>query len=168
MPIRRQPPLRPADLSLMQQVDPRAATLARMRGKLAAPSQASLRAEARREAGRRRAALGWGWKLAIAAALIATNVAWFGGGSDLLARARTRHAPALPPPAAALSLDDQALFWAYALYDFDKLREKFGVPAAAVIDANEARRRLAALLPKVDAGTRLAIEAYHPLKGGRG
>lgn len=43
---------------------------------------------------------------------------------------------------AGLSLDDRARFWAYAAFDAQRLRERFPVPASALIDPVDARHHL--------------------------
>jgi hypothetical protein len=57
---------------------------------------------------------------------------------------RTLTSPLAPP--AGLSLDDRARFWAYAAFDAHGLRERFPVPASALIDPVDAQHHLADIL----------------------
>jgi hypothetical protein len=142
----------------------RDAVLARMRGKLASPSRDLQAAGERRESRKVRRAWGWTWKLYLVGAIIALNGAYFGLREQAAGQAPQKRAPVLPG-AAALSLEKQALFWTYALYDFDKLRATFGAPSGAVVDARIALRKLEELRPRVDAETRLIIDSYRPARG---
>ena len=145
----------------------RHAMLERMLGKLAGQS-ADLLA---REDGRRKIVLkkrfAWGWRIGLAALFLAANAVLVATYKPDPASAKAAaKAPSLAPP-KALSLDEQALYWAYALYDFDRLVAKFGAPPKAVVSAQEARANLERLLPRVGARTRFAIEQYLPRTGGR-
>ena len=143
----------------------RQAMLERMRGKLAGSSRdAAARAEGRRKAvSRKRRA--WGWRLGLGALVLAAN-AWLvvGHGEEGARAAQVRQAPVVPAP-KGLAPNDQALYWTYALYDYGRLQRRFGAPAGAVLDAAEAKRQLALLLPRVDAPTRFQIDRYLPRKG---
>jgi hypothetical protein len=70
--------------------------------------------------------------------------------------------PTLSEPAAYLDPNRQALYWAYALYDNDKLTSEFGVPPRTIVDFGMARAKLLELMPKLDAKTRVAIGRYLP------
>ena len=74
----------------------RDAVLARMRGKLAAPSMDLQAAGERREARKVRRAWGWTWKLYLVAAIIVVNAAYFGLREQAAGQAPLRRAPALP------------------------------------------------------------------------
>lgn len=108
----------------------------------------------------------WAGRLLIALSLVAGNGAYLALRHEAKVRQVARHLPKLPVPAANLSTDRQALYWAYALYDFDKLTSEFGVPKGTLVDFGAARAKLDALLPLVDAPTRLAIERYLPKPKG--
>jgi hypothetical protein len=49
-------------------------------------------------------------------------------------------------PPAGTSVDDQARFWAYILYDMGKLKTRFQVPTGIVINKTAARKNLDILL----------------------
>ncbi len=77
--------------------------------------------------------------------------------------------PPLAPP-AGLSLDDRARFWAFAAFDSQKLRQKFKVPASAMIDAVDAQHHLEDLLTQ-DLGAQARAEVMElkqpPIKARR-
>jgi hypothetical protein len=102
----------------------------------------------------------------VALVLAVNAVLVIGKGESAVSVAKVRRAPAVQAP-ASLSPNDQALYWTYALYDFGRLQKRFGAPSHAVLDAVEAKRQLALLLPKVDAPTRFQIDRYLPRKGPR-
>jgi hypothetical protein len=104
----------------------------------------------------------WAGRLLIALSLVAGNGAYLYLRHETKVRQAARHVPKLPVPSAKLPPERQALYWAYALYDFDRLTAEFGVPKGTVVDFAAARAGLTALLPRVDAPTRLAIERYLP------
>lgn len=143
----------------------RQAMLERMRGKLAGRSRDTVDRRSGRKAARK-GALAWGWRLCLAALFLGANAFIVSGFKDDIRQAvsKARTAPEVRHP-RSLAVNEQALYWAYALYDFDKLKKRFGAPAHAVVDAAEARRQLALLLPRVDARTRFQIDRYLPRRG---
>lgn len=142
------------------------AMLERMRGKLAGRSPEAADPAGGRRKGARRSAPAWGWRLGLAALFLAANAFLVTGFEDDIRQAagKAKQAPEVRNP-KSLAVNEQALYWAYALYDFDKLKQRFGAPAHAVVDAAEAKRQLARLLPKVDARTRFQIDRYLPRRG---
>lgn len=146
----------------------RQAVIERMRGKLAGQSaDLAARDQIRRKAVLKRR-FAWGWRTGLAVLFLAANaILVVKYRPELSSAARpARQAPALSPP-ATLSLDEQALYWTYALYDFDRLVAKFGAPPKAVVSAGDAKANLERLLPRVGSRTRFAIEQYRPRAGGR-
>lgn len=141
---------------------PREAMLSRMREKLASPSLAPTPGDVRKVAVRRERAFGWAWKVWLAVLAVGVNAFLFAFRDQLKAEVKEKRAPSLPVLATSLPLEKQALYWAYALYDYEKLKKEFGAPKSAVIDANHARRKLAEILPKVDRRTRFTITSYRP------
>jgi predicted membrane-bound mannosyltransferase len=139
--------------------------LERMRGKLAGQSADLMAQEDNRRKVVRKRRFAWGWRTGLAALFLAANavlVMKYAPEADAMVKA-VRKAPALSP-SKSLSLDDQALFWTYALYDYGRLVKRFGAPAKAVVSAQEAKAELARLLPKVGARTRFDIGQYLPKK----
>lgn len=153
-------------MPLMQKKEDREAMLSRMRDKLAAPSQAVSTKQARRVARKRLSVWTWASRVAVVGSIIAANAFLYGFRDEIIEQVKPRHAPALPKLSASLTKDKQALFWTYALFDFDKLKQTFGAPRGAVVDAGAARRHLSELRPQVSPGTRLVIDSYLP-RGAR-
>lgn len=144
----------------------RQAALERMRGKLAAgsPTAPPVLSEGRRRVIRRNnlAWFAWGWRMALVALFLGANAYLvFNHEPEIAARAKVRKAPAVKMP-ETLSENDQALYWTYALYDFDRLVTTYGAPKGAVVAAPVAKAHLARLLPKVDKRTRFTIQRYLP------
>ncbi|HKP97601.1 MAG TPA: hypothetical protein VJ385_17795 [Fibrobacteria bacterium] len=153
-------------LSLIQVNDDREAMLLKMRGKLAGLSEVHVQATERRRVAVRKSAFGWGWRIGAAAVLVLGNILYFSPGASIAAKAPEKRAPTLPHPSASLGVNDQALYWTYALYDFDMLKTRYGVPKQTVINAAVAAQMLRELLPKVDARTRFTIDRYAAQAGG--
>jgi hypothetical protein len=147
-------------LSLIQANDGREAMLLKMRGRLAGLSEVHVQATQKRRVAVRKSAFGWGWRIGVAAILMLANILYFAPGTEGTAKARAKHAPVLPKPSPALDVNEQALYWAFAMYDFDQLQAKFGVTKMTVVNTAEAAEHLRALLPKVDERTRSLIAQY--------
>src|SRR4051812_1820779 len=114
-------------LSLLQANPSREVMLEKMRNKLASkPSTAQIHSDLKREK-RRSAATTWTVRALILLALAAVNYLFLGNGDLLASKLRKPSVPRLPAPALALSADDQALYYAYALYDYQRLEERFKV-----------------------------------------
>lgn len=150
------------DLSLLQNSDKRKETLARMRVKLAGPSQSELRTVRSWKQAKQENRASWGWKLGLGAAAVAVNLFLFVFKDSITIRLKPKRAPVLSSAPATLSFDDQALYLTYALYDFDRLQERFGAPKKTVVDAGAVRASLEALLPKVGRPTLAIIDKYRP------
>jgi hypothetical protein len=164
-PMNPKPNLNAYGMPLVQGADAaRQATLERMRGKLAGQSQDILLRERKRISARRGKAFGWAWRIALCAAFLGANASLIDFKREAPAAKAAKRAPAVERP-KGLSANEEALYWTYALYDFDRLRSRFGAPGNAVVDARVAKSRLAELLPKADRETRNAILKYLP-KGG--
>ncbi len=144
----------------------RNAVLERMRSKLAGQSADLLVQEESRRKVVLKNRFAWSWRTGLAALFLAANavlVMKYAPEADSAMKA-IRKAPSLSP-SKSLSVDDQALYWTYALYDYGRLVKQFGAPAKAVVSAQEAKAKLAQLLPKVDPRTRFAIAQYLPKQG---
>jgi hypothetical protein len=148
------------NLSLIRQQEQRQAVLEKMRGKLAGRSQDAAQAVERKRASARGNIPAWGWKIALAVALMAGAMAMKPGKTRKAAIAPAKTALVLAGPSAKMGLNDQALYWTYALYDFDRLKVSYGIPKNAIVDAGLAAEKLRALRPKVDAKTRFIIDGY--------
>jgi hypothetical protein len=152
-------------LSLIQVRDDKEAMLSKMRGKLAGASEVQVQAAERRRARARSSVLSWGWKIALSVTFVTGNVIWWTTRPEGSIIAPRKHATVLPSPAENLSLNEKALYWAYALYDFDQLKARYGVGKETIVDARVAAANLKSLLPKVDAKTRFLIDRYMPVPG---
>ena len=154
-------------LSLIQPNDGRELLLEKMREKLAGSSMVHLAAAEKRRVAVRKSTLSWGWKIGIASVVALINVIWIVSRSDDTSiKTAAKHARTLPAPLAVWSLEDQAYYWAYALYDYGQLQSRFNIPGHTVINAKVARTGLDELLPKVDLPTRTAIEHMMSPQGG--
>lgn len=140
--------------------------LNKMRGKLAAfapPRQTAAEQGPRQVRRRRHGRLPvWVWAGIV---LLVAAVNWFliDRKETLLAHVGVSGIPALPDPSRGLGVDEKALYYAYALYDFGKLREKFQVSQHFAIDQAKARQRLQELVPKVSTATLGEISKYAPM-----
>ena len=146
----------------MQRPNEQSIMLARMRGKLAGGSADQAKAEDNFRNGKHKLELGWGWIFVMLALFITANILGFSYDPVETKINKVNASWRLAPPAPTLTENDQALYWTYALYDFDKLMESFKTPKNAIIDARAAKVKLAALLPKVDRKTRFIIDGYGP------
>ena len=151
------------DLSLLQKDPSREALLNKMREKLAGTSVDLQQKQQRLKQVRDRRSRAWIWKFSLAALLIAANVLFYTQKERLIGRLGFEGVPALPRPKASLSPDTQALYWAYALYDFGKLQSRFGVANHFAINAVAARKALQELHPRVSMATLGEISAYGPI-----
>jgi hypothetical protein len=129
--------------NLMQRREDRR-TLEKMRRKLATSGTMSKKGDLPHH-GKKRSLRIWPFAVGAALLLIALN---FGLGTKQAQKALGANAPAanalkLPPD---LALDEQARFWAYAVYDVPKLRIRFRIPKGIVVDNKAARIQLEQIL----------------------
>lgn len=167
------------DVSLIQR-DPardardREAMLSKMRGKLAgfAPPRPAAMEQAPRQVRRQGGILSlpargrpgrWGVWVGLALLAAAANWLLIERKDTLMAKVGISGIPSLPEPGRALGADDKALYYAYALYDFAKLRERFQVTQHFVIDQAKARKRLQDLVPQISTATLGEISRYAPI-----
>jgi hypothetical protein len=150
-------------LSLLQQNPSRELLLEKMRSKLATtPAAAMVRTEHKKEA-RQRSGKTWTTRGLILAGIVAIN--YFAiGNKDLIASKISRRAVAsLPVPSDNLSTDEQAMYYVFALYDYPRLKETYGVKGFFAIDQAYARRQLDDLLPDVSPKALGEISKYMPV-----
>jgi len=150
-------------LSLFQPDDRREIVLSRMRQKLAGVSGQTAERNMRHRLAHRNRMLAWGWKGVLAALLIVANVIFLGKRDSNLFTLGVQGIPYLPSPAAALGADEKARYWAYALYDYDKLKARFGMDNRYAVNQAEAKKRLQDLLPSVGMETLGEISGYAPV-----
>lgn len=140
--------------------------LQKMRSKLVTSGQTNLKLQAPPKSGKSTIRI---WPLVVAAilALAGLNYALFAHSDQVLkamgADKGVSAKLALPP---GLSLDDQARFWAYSVYDVNKLRGEFKVPKGVAVNLKECRLKLDLILAEnLGPEVRAEINAYqvaHP------
>jgi hypothetical protein len=150
-------------LSLLQTNPSREVMLEKMRNKLASkPSSAQVQIEHKRDKGRR-AATTWTIRALVLLALAAVNYLLIGNGELIAAKLSKPAVPRLPAPALTASADERALYYAYALYDSPKLKERYGVSGFYAVDQADAKRKLEALLPEISPRALGTISGYTPV-----
>ena len=140
-------------------------TLAKMRSKLATSGQVAAKLDVPVPKQKRGVRI-WPFVLALGVVLVGMNFAVRTQHDRMSAAALgTKGSVRLAPPAGT-SLDEQARFWLYATYDFDKLKLRFKLPKGVVLDKVNARQNLDHLLAEdLGADIRNEIFAYqqaHP------
>lgn len=160
------------DVSLIQR-DPardarnREAMLNKMRGKLAgfAPPQQAAAPAPRQVRRQGRFGRSGRWAVWVGAALLAAAANWLliDRKDTLMAKVGISGIPSLPEPRRGLGADEKALYYAYALYDFAKFRDRFQVTQHYVIDQGHARKRLQELIPRISTATLGEISRYAPM-----
>lgn|GEM_PF-6077247 len=66
----------------------------------------------------------------------------------------------LPAPSQEKSLDEQALYWAYALYDWNKFVATYDLPREALVDSRKALQELNRILPQTSGKTQMTVLKY--------
>jgi hypothetical protein len=156
-------PSRDSGLTLMQSNPPRELLLAKMRGKLATTPAAAQVAMERKRNGRRSATASWTMRGIALIALCALNYFIIGNRDVIEAKLHKPAIPTLPYPSESASTDQQALYYVYALYDYPKLKELYGVSGFYAVNQADAKRRLEELLPRVSTRTLGEISRYMPV-----
>ncbi len=150
------------NINLLPKDKSKEAILLKMREKLAGVSQYEMKTELKRQNRVSRRNIYWGWKVAIALTFLVANILFFGPEIEAMQSKVVHKLPTLESPQPTLTIDQQALYWGYALYDFEALKKQFHVPKNVAIDGNIAKKNLAELLPKTGKGTRYALSVYLP------
>jgi hypothetical protein len=149
-------------------VDPQG-TLAKMRGKLATslPQEMVIQEKAKTE-WREKLAFITGHGIIFATILtLGFAICWATwANSRQEATSDVKKIPVLMPPTQNKTLDEQTLYWAYALYDWNNLVTTFGVSPNVLVDANKAKLELARLLPKASWNTQLTVIKYRNQERG--
>ena len=134
-------------VSLLQQNPARDAMLQKMRSKLATtPSQAVVVETQKREV-RRSSTATWTVRGIALLGLVAVNYFILGNREAIAAKIRKPAVPVLEAPSEAMTPDDQAMYYALALYDWPRFQHDFNVEGFVAVDANDAKRKLQELLP---------------------
>lgn len=156
-------PSRDTGLTLMQSHPSRELLLEKMRSKLATTPGATLVANERNREVRKRATASWTMRAIALIALCALNYFIIGNRDVIAARLSKPSVPRLPAPSEAATPDQQALYYVYALYDYPKLKEGYGLTGFYAVNQAEAKRRIQALLPLVSNRTLGEISRYMPV-----
>jgi hypothetical protein len=101
----------------------------------------------------------WVWVAIIGGLLVSANFLLYMQKERLMDKLGFQRVLSPLAPAAELSAEDKILFWAYAAYAPEKLGARFHVPSDAVIDPEDARHHLAALMAKEAKGVSPATQA---------
>lgn len=150
-------------LSLLQNNPPREQLLEKMRGKLAStPSVAKVETERKREV-RKRATATWTVRALVLLGFCAINYFLIGNRDVISAKLHKPAVPRLPVPSESFSPDEKALYYAFALFDYPRLKEKYGVAGFYAVDQADTKRRIEALLPEVKPQTLGVISGYMPV-----
>lgn len=153
------------ELSLLQREPDREKLLGRMRGKLAnftpPPEPAGPSFAVRRRM--RKQAWTWVVRIALVAMIAAVNWLLMDRKDQILSKMGYEGVPGLPEPAGNLSADEQALYYAYALYDFAKFKARFGAAGYPAVDQAATRRLLEDLMPQVSNAVLGEISGYAPV-----
>jgi hypothetical protein len=151
------------DLSLLQKDAAREAVLSKMKGRLAGVVAPAVVHATRKKARDRGQALTWTVRILSVAMVAGINYLLLDKKDVLLAKIGFEGVPSLPKPSQNLSVDEQALYYAYALYDIGKFRKHFHAVGYPGVDQAGARRRLEELLPRVSLAVQGEISAYAPV-----
>ncbi len=141
--------IKEANLSLIRKYDEREVMLGKMRGKLAGRSQHAIQLEANLKARKSNARSGWGWQATLVILLVAANLIFIGNKETFIAVAVKKEIVSLNETTAPMTAEEEALFWTYALYDYDKFKERFGDKAKLTVNHQVAKAKLQEILPKV-------------------
>jgi hypothetical protein len=156
-------PSRDTGLTLMQRNPPREVLLEKMRGKLATtPGATHVETERKREV-RRRATASWTVRAIALMALAALNYFIIENREAISAKLNKPSVLVLPAPLESYTPDQQALYYVYALYDYPKLKESFGVSGFYAVNQTEAKKRIMDLLPQVSNRALGEISGYMPV-----
>ncbi|GEM_PF-2265704 len=135
-------------------------TLEKMRRKLATSGKVSSKADLPKIAGKKNTLRIWPFAAGAALLLIALNFGLRTQQNHIIKAlgVETVASNALTPP-SGLTMDEQARFWTYAIYDIPKLKIRFQIPKGVVIDNKGARKRLEILLAE-NLGTEVRNEIF--------
>lgn len=154
---------RDTGLTLLQSNPSRELLLEKMRGKLATtPTTVHVETERKRDV-RRRTTASWTIRALALLGLCALNYFIIGNRDVIAAKLRAPAVPRLPTVSESLTPDQQALYYAYALFDYPKLQEQYKVSGFYAVNQADAKKRLQALLPQVSNRALGEISRYIPV-----
>jgi len=79
---------------------------------------------------------------------------------NVVIKEKLRFVERLSPPALALDVNRQLLYWTFALYDMDRLRKEFTLPKMLIVDSRIAKAHITELMPKADTKTLQIVQSY--------
>jgi hypothetical protein len=150
-------------MNLMVTPNPRLADLAKMRSKLATAKPIEMvAAESRRENRAKITAKSLAYGISATAMLALVGlICWAAiADQDLSPTQVVKGVPKVATPGQVKSIDEQTLYWAYALYDWNKLVQTYQVPKNALLDTHKAKLELDRLLPQASGDAQLAVMKY--------
>lgn len=150
-------------MNLVHPPQMRLSDLEKMRSKLAtAKPKALVEAEERKGDRLRWTGQGLAYGLSAAVILLLVGLICWAGISHQKPENRSarKGVQAVIPPSKALSIDEQTLYWAYALYDWSRFVQTFGVPKQALLNTQTAQNELNRLLPKASGQAQLTVMKY--------
>ena len=154
---------RDTGLSLLQQNPSRELLLEKMRSKLATTPAAAIAQVVHKREVRQRNGKSWTVRGLILAGIIGINYFAIGQKDAIVAKISRRAVASLPVASENYSTDEQALYYVYALYDYPKLKEVYGVHGFFAIDQADAKRQIDELLPYVSPKVLGEISRYMPV-----
>lgn len=145
---------------LFQSSDAQQAMIAKMRTRLAGGSEMDVVIQNHKKQRAQKNLFGWFFKGGIVAIVILINMVYLEQKGNAPLMESVKRVPKLEMPKQNLSLDERALFWTYALYDYQSLQTQFKIKQNVVINAHQAQVELENLLPKISSNTRIKIQQY--------
>jgi hypothetical protein len=158
-----QNPISGYQMNLMVTPNPRLADLAKMRNKLAtAKPKEMVEAENISQNRRQMTAKGLVYGIsAIAMLALVGMICWAAiANREMAFKPAEKGLPKVTIPAKSQSVDEQTLYWAYALYDWNRLVKTYQVPQNALLDPKRALSELNRLLPQASGKAQLTVMKY--------
>lgn len=163
-PSKPQPTAAGYQMNLASTPNARLTDLAKMRSKLAtAKPKEVIEAEARQQNRIDITAKSLGYGFAAGAMLLLVGLICWAALVDQGIASETRVEKGIPkvkPPAQSQTVDEQTLYWAYALYDWNKFVETYKVPRNTLVDTRKAQTELERLLPKASGLAQFTVMKY--------
>jgi hypothetical protein len=131
--------------------------------KLADPQTPAMEKAACKRDVRRKSAATWTLGAVAILSLMGANYLYQAHKDVLFSSLRLESVPTLPSPRKGLGIDEQALYWTYALYDIASFRKRFGITGYYAVNQAEARRNLEKILPDVSTSALGEISTYAPV-----
>jgi hypothetical protein len=138
----------------------KAAVVSKMRAKLAGPSMDMVNRSEKDELKANTKRVGVLWRAIALAVIIGLNLFVFGFKAETFTSTQKSQVQSLPTPHAKMEIDQQLLYWTYALHDFEKLKAEFSTGDKVIINRDHALQQIALLMPKASPGTVFKARIY--------